>query len=157
MKKKILILSLVFLVIDQISKILVLNNFEQLNSIKIVNNLLYITFVKNEGAAFSILQGGRIIFIVLSLIVLFVMIMHIIKDKKIRKVEFVCYSLLLAGIVGNLIDRVIYGYVVDFIDMYFFGYDFPIFNVADICIVFGAIIFASTYMTKGEKDEINNC
>lgn len=155
MKKKISILSIIFLAIDQISKILVLNNFEQLNSINIIKNFLYITYVKNEGAAFSILQGGRILFIVLSITVLIVMIIGIIKDKKIRKVEYISYSLLLAGITGNLIDRIIYGYVVDFVDMYFFGYDFPVFNFADICIVFGAIIFASSYMTKGEKNEIN--
>ncbi len=149
------ILSFVFLAVDQILKIFIINNIEPSNSIKIVNNLLYITFVKNEGAAFSILQGGRIIFIVLSILVLIIMLKYIFNDKNIRKIEMISYSLLIAGIVGNLIDRVIYGYVVDFIDIYLLGYNFPIFNIADMCIVIGAIILASTYMTRGEKDEIN--
>lgn len=145
------------LIIDQLSKIIVINNIEPSTGIKLINNFLYITFVKNEGAAFSILQGGRIFFIVLSIFVLVIMIKYIFDDKNIRKIEVLSYSLLIAGIIGNLIDRIVYGYVVDFIDIYLFGYDFPVFNVADMCIVIGAVVLASTYMTRGEKDEINKC
>lgn len=157
MKKKIFILSFIMLIIDQLSKIIVINNIEPSTGIKLINNFLYITFVKNEGAAFSILQGGRIFFIVLSIFVLVIMIKYIFDDKNIRKIEVLSYSLLIAGIIGNLIDRIVYGYVVDFIDIYLFGYDFPVFNVADMCIVIGAVVLASTYMTRGEKDEINKC
>lgn len=145
------------LIIDQLSKIIVISNIEPSTGIKLINNFLYITFVKNEGAAFSILQGGRIFFIVLSIFVLVIMIKYIFDDKNIRKIEVLSYSLLIAGIIGNLIDRIVYGYVVDFIDIYLFGYDFPVFNVADMCIVIGAVVLASTYMTRGEKDEINKC
>lgn len=145
------------LIIDQLSKIIVINNIEPSTGIKLINNFLYITFVKNEGAAFSILQGGRIFFIVLSIFVLVIMIKYIFDDKNIRKIEVLSYSLLISGIIGNLIDRIVYGYVVDFIDIYLFGYDFPVFNVADMCIVIGAVVLASTYMTRGEKDEINKC
>jgi signal peptidase II len=157
MKKKIFILSFIMLIIDQLSKIIVINNIEPSTGIKLINNFLYITFVKNEGAAFSILQGGRIFFIVLSIFVLVIMIKYIFDDKNIRKIEVLSYSLLISGIIGNLIDRIVYGYVVDFIDIYLFGYDFPVFNVADMCIVIGAVVLASTYMTRGEKDEINKC
>lgn len=157
MKKKIFILSFIMLIIDQLSKIIVINNIEPSTGIKLINNFLYITFVKNEGAAFSILQGGRIFFIVLSIFVLVIMIKYIFDDKNIRKIEVLSYSLLISGIFGNLIDRIVYGYVVDFIDIYLFGYDFPVFNVADMCIVIGAVVLASTYMTRGEKDEINKC
>ncbi len=145
------------LIIDQLSKIIVISNIEPSTGIKLINNFLYITFVKNEGAAFSILQGGRIFFIVLSIFVLVIMIKYIFDDKNIRKIEVLSYSLLISGIIGNLIDRIVYGYVVDFIDIYLFGYDFPVFNVADMCIVIGAVVLAGTYMTRGEKDEINKC
>ena len=77
--------------------------------------------------------------------------MSFIKDKKLSKLDIVLLSMLIAGIMGNLIDRVIYGYVIDYLDFYIFGYNFPVFNLADTLIVLSAIAL----FIKSLKEEYN--
>ena len=84
------------------------------------------------------MSGGRWIFILLALIFIIYLIRYIYIDTNIKKLDVITYSLLLAGVVGNLIDRVVYGYVVDYLDFYIFKYNAPVFNFADMCIVIGA-------------------
>jgi len=140
MYKKMITLTLIFIFIDQISKGLV-NIYMNLNdSINIINNFFSLTYVHNYGAAFSILDGARFLFIIITIIALNVIYFYFIKDKKLNNYEIVAYSMLLAGIVGNLIDRVVFGYVIDFFDFIIFGYDFAIFNIADSFIVVSVIL-----------------
>ncbi len=137
MYKKLLLFSVIFLLIDQISKGLV-NLYMNVNeSIKLFN-LLSLTYVHNTGAAFSMLEGARWLFIILGIIALNVIFIFFIKDKKLNNFEIITYSLLLSGILGNLIDRFLYGYVIDFIDVNILN--FAIFNFADSFMVIGVIL-----------------
>ena len=151
MKKKILLYSFILLIIDIVSKIIV-DNFLILNkSIKIINNFFYLTKVYNTGASFSILSGYQIILILLAIIVLVFISFY---QKKFRENirNTLAFSLIYAGIVGNLIDRVILGYVIDFLDFRLFDYNYPVFNIADIFIVFGTALIIIAIIKK--EDEV---
>lgn len=139
MNKKILIIGICLLVVDFISKMIISSLMSIDESIKVIKNFLYITYVRNEGVAFSFLEGSLIFIILMSFIAIF-FIIYYISHKKISKLESVGFGLILGGAFGNLIDRVFYGYVIDFIDVYIFGYDYPIFNVADIGVVVGVFV-----------------
>ena len=144
MKRKVYILSLIFLTIDIISKQIIKNTIPINSSIIIIKNFFQITYVLNTGAAFSILMGKQLFLIILSIIVLIGVIYYLNKEK-ITNYSSIYYCLLIAGIIGNLMDRIIYNGVIDFLDFNLFGYDAPIFNLADtyICISVGLIIFKS--------------
>lgn len=156
MKKFILILSTLLMFVDQLIKYFVIHNLELYKSIKLIPNFFYITFVKNDGAAFSILRGNRWLLIAIGIIALMFMIKLIIMDKKITKLDVVSYSLVIGGILGNLVDRVLYGSVIDYLDFYLFGYNAPVFNFADSCIVIGAIIIICVLIKEGNNYESNN-
>ena len=137
MYKKLFIFSIIFLLIDQLSKGLI-NIYMNINeSIKIFN-FFYLTYVHNTGAAFSMFEGARWLFIILGIIALNIIFILFIKDKELNNFEIVTYSLLLSGIIGNLVDRILYGYVIDFLDFRIF--DFAIFNLADSFIVISVIL-----------------
>lgn len=149
MYKKLAIFSILFIFIDQLSKGFI-NLYMDLNqSIELLPNFFNLTYVHNTGAAFSILSGNRWLFIIITLIALNVIYIFFIKNKELKKSEIIIYSLLLGGIIGNLIDRILYGYVLDFLDFNIFGYDFAIFNLADSFIVISVILLI--IMMLGEK------
>lgn len=131
MKKKFLLLSSCFTLIDIVSKLLIKNILAMGESIIIIPNFFNITYVINDGAAFSILKGKRILFIFLAIILLGY-IFYLMKNNKLTKWY---YTLLIGGILGNLFDRIVYGYVIDFLDFQIFNYKAPIFNLADTFIV----------------------
>ncbi len=137
MYKKLIIFGIIFLLIDQLSKGLISLYIPLNESIKLTN-FLSITYVQNIGAAFSILQGARWLFIILGIIALNIIYIFFIKDKKLTNFEIIIYALMLSGIIGNIIDRVLYGYVIDFIDITLFN--FAIFNFADSFIVISVIL-----------------
>ena len=141
---------IIFVFIDQLSKgiINLLMNLNQ--SIDIIPNFFRLTYVRNTGAAFSILSGSRWLFVILSIVSLNIIYRYFIYDKELGKKDTIIYSLLQAGIIGNLIDRVLFGYVIDFFDFNIFGYEFAIFNVADIFIVVSIILL----IIVGDKDGI---
>ena len=127
-------------ILDQMTKLVVGFNIPLNQSIIVVRNLFCISNVHNYGAAFSLFYGNTILLIIVSLLALFLIYYFILRNIKETKLEIVSYSLLIGGILGNLLDRIVYGYVVDFFDFKIFGYDFPVFNIADICIVCSAIL-----------------
>lgn len=154
MKKKIVYISFICLIIDQLSKAL-LDHFLELNqSISVIPSFFSITYVRNEGAAWSLFSGNQIFLIIMSFLALYVIFNYFIKDKTLNQLELWSYGLLLGGIFGNLIDRVMRGYVTDFFDFTIFNYHFPVFNIADICIVIG-VFFTIISLWKGEKDGNN--
>lgn len=153
MKKLIILFTIILTAIDQIIKYFVTTNLEIYKSVKVIPNFFYLTYVKNDGAAFSMFSGSRIFLIIVAVIVLIILIRSIIMDKKIKKIDVLSYSLILAGIMGNLIDRIFIGKVIDYFDFYIVGYNAPIFNFSDMCIVLGGIIILYNLIFKGEEYE----
>ncbi len=138
--KFVYILGIFFLLIDQLIKIFISSRFLLNQNLIIIKNLLNLNLVHNEGAAFSILTGSRLLLIVVGILAVVLISFYIVKSDEINDRDILSYSLLLGGIVGNLIDRIVHGYVIDYISFNFFGYYFPVFNFADICIVLSIII-----------------
>jgi len=138
-----LLVSVVVIVLDQVTKITILNTFtlgEDLNVLPIFD----LTYVRNYGAAFSFLSdaGGwqRHFFTIIALVISTLLIYWISKTPKEQKLLLWSYSLILGGAIGNVADRIMYGYVVDFLHFYHNGWHFPAFNVADIAISIGAAL-----------------
>lgn len=138
--KLIALFSFIIITIDRIIKILIEKFLQFGIRNKVINNFFYLTFCKNEGAAFSIFYGKTIFFIVVAAFAIYFLYKSIKNKQKLKKSDIICYSLLFGGIVGNLIDRLLYGYVIDYLDFELLNYNFAIFNFADICIVLGALI-----------------
>lgn len=151
--KKILPISFILLIIDQILKFVVINNMNLNNSIIIIKNFFNITYVRNIGAAWSILSGNRYFLIIISIISFYLIYRYLIKDKLLNKLETIVYATLIGGLLGNLTDRIVYGYVIDYLDFKIFNYNYPIFNFADICIVVSVICLL--FIIRGEKNEDN--
>ncbi|MBQ6284987.1 MAG: signal peptidase II [Bacilli bacterium] len=135
---KIIILILLFIVIDFVSKILVINLLKS-NTLIIINNFLKFTYIKNMGAAFGILSGNIILLIIITLFFIYYIIKEL-KNNSDKKLSIISYALILSGAIGNLIDRVFRGYVVDFISFTIFGREMAVFNVADSYITIGVIL-----------------
>lgn len=152
MQKKIYGFSFIFVIIDQIIKYIISNNITLNTSITMIDNFFYLTNVRNDGAAFSILSGNILFLILMTVISLVVIYFFFIKDRIISKIEIIFISMLLGGIIGNFLDRLIHGYVIDYLETIIFNYHFPIFNFADICIVLGII----GIMIVGIKDNKSN-
>ena len=150
--KKVLPVAGISLVLDQIIKIIVITNMDLYDSINIINNFFNITYVRNTGAAWSILSGNTMLLSVIALVALVLMYFYCIKDKLLTNFESISYGLLIGGAFGNLIDRMIHGYVIDYLDFKIFNYDFPVFNLADICIVIGVILICIS-LIGGELNE----
>lgn len=152
----IIIISIILLCIDQIAKLLVVNLLTKTDSIAIIKNFFYLTYINNDGAAFSILVGKRI-FLILVAIIVIIMLIHYIKKNNIQnKLELVSISLIIGGSLGNLMDRVVRGYVIDFLDFKIFNYNFPIFNLADTFIVIGVILLLLKELRKENNLDSRN-
>lgn len=149
----IIILSIIFIIIDQVSKIIVVNNLTNNKSIEVIKSFFYLTYTNNKGAAFSILTGRRILLILVALVVIGVLIYYVRKNKIEGKVNKIALSLVIGGSIGNLIDRILRGAVVDFIDIKIFGYNFPIFNLADTFIVIGVFLLIIEMFRKEHKND----
>ena len=143
--KGIIFFSIVFVILDQAIKIF-LNSKLILNQTNIlIKNLLSITLTHNTGAAFGILNDSKHLLIVIGIVVIIGLIIYIKNLEVIDDLDVFVYALLFGGIVGNLIDRVVYGHVIDYLSFNFGSYYFPIFNCADIFIVISiAIILIRT-------------
>lgn len=152
----IIIISIILLCIDQIAKLLVVNLLTKTDSIAIIKNFFYLTYINNDGAAFSILVGKRI-FLILVAIIVIIMLIHYIKKNNIQnKLEIVSLALIIGGSLGNLMDRVVRGYVIDFLDFKIFNYNFPIFNLADTFIVIGVILLLLKELRKENNLDSRN-
>ncbi len=150
---EVIILSIIFLLIDQVSKLLVIKSLSINNSIEVIKNLFYITYTNNDGAAFSILTGKRIFLIVVAIAIIIILFYYIKKNKIEKKLDILAFSLIIGGSLGNLIDRIIRGVVIDFFDVKIFDYNFPIFNVADSFIVIGTFLLLITIARKDKHNE----
>lgn len=144
-----LLITIVLFAIDFISKYLITNNIEYGKSIVIIPNFFSITYVKNYGAAFSSFEGSKYLLILVAFIVLGFLIYTLLDDST-AKLEKIFISIMMAGIIGNLVDRIFYGYVIDMFEFNIGSFAAPIFNVADIFIVVGTFCWLIS-MNMGGK------
>ena len=148
-----LIVAIVILIIDQLTKKIITATMNIGDSYEVIPHFLNITSHRNNGAAWGILSGKMGFFYIITLIILAVLIIFYIKETKYNAFMQVAISLLFAGALGNFIDRLFNGEVVDFIDTNIFGYDFPIFNIADSSLTIGVIFVIFALVKDATKKE----
>lgn len=152
MKKRTFVIGFIFLIIDQVTKIIVSSTIPENTDITIIKNFFSITNVYNTGAAFSILEGRTIFLSILSIIIL-IMLIKMSKDFIMNRRNIWAFGLLMGGIFGNFSDRLFLGMVRDFLNLKLFGYDFPVFNIADTCIVIGVFLLIISIFKGEDKSE----
>lgn len=148
LNKKTYIIAVLVLIIDQVSKSLIEIFFKLNESVVVIKDFFYITVAHNTGGAWSIFSDHSYLFIIASVIAILLLIkfMFGFKNNLRNNIAFAC---LFGGIFSNLADRIFLGYVRDFLDFKIFGYDYPIFNIADVTIVLGVILLIIAVI-KGE-------
>lgn len=146
------LIALVIIFIDQLSKWLIVKRMELYESIPIIDNFFYITSHRNKGAAWGILQNQMVFFYIITIIAVIGIVYAMAKYAKGQSLFSISLSLVLGGAIGNFIDRLFRKEVVDFLDVYIFTYDYPIFNIADSALVIGVILlFIITFREESKK------
>lgn len=155
-KKYLLFLTVIPLIIDIITKNLIKSKLMLYDAVPVIDGFFNIVYVLNPGAAFSFLHDmnesyRRLFFITVTTIAIFVVLYIFAREKS--KINTAGFALILSGAIGNLIDRIIIGKVVDFLDFYYKTYHFPAFNVADSCITVGvALIIIDMLFFSKKRD-----
>ncbi|MBR2685408.1 MAG: signal peptidase II [Erysipelotrichaceae bacterium] len=151
MKKNELILLGVLFFVDILSKYL-LEHFILLGtSIQLIPSFFYLTTVHNTGAAWGILNGRMEFFFVVTLVVVALIGVMLFDEKTKKPLLRTSLVMILAGTLGNFYDRLVFGYVRDFLDFYIFGYNYPVFNFADCFLVIGFFLLAYFILTSDEE------
>lgn len=150
-KEKAYSVAAIVIIIDQIIKFVISNKMTIKQEIEIIPNFFSLYYVKNTGAAFSILQNQRLLLIIVSLVFLFFIDRFIEREKDLNKLSIISLGFIIGGIIGNLIDRLIQDGVIDYLSFQFGKYLFPIFNIADSFIIVG-IILLIVGIIKEEKE-----
>ncbi len=148
--KKIILLSILFLCLDIFSKQMVIHFMVENQTIQIIPHFFSLTYVKNTGVAFSMLSGNLTFILMMSVLVVGVLI-YFAKNRESGQLENLCYSMILGGALGNFLDRIFYGYVIDFFDFTLFDFKMAIFNVADVLIVCGVFLLIVLELLKERK------
>ena len=149
-KLKIYVIGIVLTITDFIVKFIIDNNMKLNESIIIIPKFFKLYYLRNDGAAFSSFSGMKYLLIAISVIVFIYLIKYINKNDIKNKLEIISLGLILGGLFGNLIDRVIYGEVIDYLSFTFFGYSFAVFNIADIGICVGVILFIISILRNND-------
>ena len=145
-----LILSILFVIADQVVKMWTVNHFSLHEGMEFMKGIVSILYVRNTGAAWGMFEGKMFFFYLITAVAVGTLLYLMFKEKGKSKLLLTAYSLILAGAVGNFIDRIRLGYVVDMFKFEFI--DFPIFNVADICLTIG-VIFLFYYVIFKEQSK----
>lgn len=133
-----LILSAALIISDQVTKLIISANMQLGDKIEVIKGFFYIGYTKNTGAAWGIFSGHTEYLAIFSVVATLGLIYMLLLMK--RGLAAFSVALVIAGAIGNAIDRIRLGFVIDFIDTYIFGYDFPTFNIADSAITVGMIL-----------------
>ncbi|MBO5120848.1 MAG: signal peptidase II [Bacilli bacterium] len=154
-KKLIYTLASAFMLLDQIIKLIVINNMDVSQEIKIIPKFFSLFYLRNTGAAFSIF-GNKILFlIIISIICLIVLKNYIKKLQRVTNLTIISLGILVGGIIGNLFDRVLRQAVIDYLSFNFFDYSFPVFNLADIGITIGALLLIIDLLIEEKEKKIS--
>ena len=148
------ILTAIIIILDQASKYAAVKYLKHQRPIEVIENFIQLTYVENRGAAFGILQGKRLLFLIITIVVILIISFYLIRYyNQFNPLTRISLAMLIGGAVGNLIDRARFGFVVDFISIKLVNrYDFPVFNIADICVVISTIFIV--YLVLFDKLEI---
>ena len=141
---------------DQWSKHIVQKNLPFHQTVSVVPGFFNLTHVRNPGGAFGIFVGergglGSLLFVVVSLLAIGVLLVLMLRVKEGEKIHSLSYSLILSGAIGNLIDRLRYGEVIDFLDFHLFSVHWPAFNIADSAICIGIGLMAFELLVQDRK------
>lgn len=149
------VICFIMVMIDQIVKKFCLENLSYSGSVQIIKNFFSLTYVENRGAAFGMLEGGRILFVLIAVLAICICIFYFFKIQKNRfePIYKMSLALIISGSIGNLIDRVFRGFVVDMFHFTFFGKDFAVFNCADVFIVVGTFLLSLTLIYDDLKNK----
>lgn len=149
------LIAVIVIAIDQLTKWIIVKQMDLYEQIQVIENFFYITSHRNKGAAWGILQNQMLFFYIITVIVVIGVIYYMEKYAKGNILLSISLSFILGGAIGNFIDRLFRQEVVDFLDFIIFGYDYPIFNVADSALVIGVIlVFISTIMDEKKKGKV---
>ncbi|MFD3157418.1 signal peptidase II [Haloimpatiens sp. FM7330] len=141
------------ILVDRLTKIWATNSLSKIGEIKIIENYFSFYYLENKGAAFGILKNKLFFLSIITLVVLGIMIYYIVVKKPKSTILRWSLSLIIAGAVGNFIDRIYYKYVIDFILLHYKDiYYYPVFNVADILVCIGTFLLI-IYLIKEDKNE----
>ena len=151
----VLLLGLIVLFVDQLTKQAVRSQLTYNESIPVIDGFFNLVYVRNDGAAWNILSGHGIVLILISVSVLILLVIYRRSFLQEQFSHSILLGLLIGGIAGNLIDRIRYGWVTDFLDFQFGSYHYPSFNVADsaICIAIGLYLITSYIQKRREGGE----
>ena len=146
-------ITAILLMIDQFIKLLINSKMHLYQEIVIIKNFFSLFYVKNTGAAFSIFEDGVVYLSILSVIFVLILDKYIKKEsEKLDKFDIISFGMIMGGIFGNLIDRIIHHGVIDYLSFTFGEYQFAIFNFADICIVCGVIFLIINTLFRKKED-----
>lgn len=146
------IVAAVLLAADQLVKLWAVNTLAPVETIQVIPGVLSFTYVENRGAAFGIFQGQRSFIIILVLVILGIVGWLLFTNRIKATLERVCTTMIIAGGLGNLIDRIRLGFVVDYIDInQLFAY--PMFNLADCFVVVGSCLLVVYVMLEEKRDK----
>ncbi len=150
--EKIIFILIFILIADQFTKIIVSSCLQGF-PINIIDNFFYIDFVKNTGAAFSIFKDWTFLLIILTIVIIILLIYALSQLKNINKIQIYAYGFILGGTIGNFIDRLLYGYVIDFFSFKFGNFLFPVFNIADCALVIGVIFYIIDVLVRDRYEK----
>ncbi len=150
-KSRLWFMAVLVTFLDMLSKLLV-KHFLLLGERNfVISHFFSLTYVKNTGVAWSLFQGNTL-FIIIFTVVILIGLVYYLFHHRCSFLEQIGYGMILGGAMGNLFDRIVYRYVIDFLDFYILGYDYPVFNLADMAIVVGVILLIIQTF-RGDKDE----
>lgn len=132
-----LIVGALLVIADQVIKMLVSAHLKPVGTVEVIDNIFSLTYVENRGVAFGMFKDMQWIFILITSVFIIAIIVYMFKTKPKGKLFYVCAGLIIGGGVGNLIDRIFYGYVIDYLSLSFFS---PVCNFADYCITIGTVM-----------------
>ncbi|MBI5750317.1 MAG: signal peptidase II [Nitrospinae bacterium] len=148
-----IIILFIMAILDQITKLYIVSNFELYQSAEIIKGFFNITYIRNSGVAFGMFSNLKGVFIQIAFIAIYIIaiISIVILYRETHGYSHIALSLILSGAIGNLIDRIFRGEVVDFLDFHWQNYHWPAFNVADSCITVGVGLLMITMIGKESK------
>lgn len=147
-----LVVIVIGFLLDRITKLWVLDSLKNTGGKTIIKDFFDLTYVENKGAAWSIFSGKTMFLIVFTVIILSGVVFYLIKCRPKNKIVRTALSLIIAGALGNIVDRVIYKHVIDFVSVHYKDtYYYPIFNIADVCVVIGTFLLLICMLRDDKK------